>query len=34
MSKDVLQAAEELARQAQALEGHVSEFIGNMQASA
>ena len=33
MSKDVLQAAAELSRQAQALEGHVSEFIGSLKAS-
>jgi hypothetical protein len=29
MSKDVLGAAEELSFQAQALEGHVSEFLKN-----
>jgi methyl-accepting chemotaxis protein len=34
MSKDVLEAAGELANQARALEGHVTEFLGNLKSSA
>ncbi|NIA71221.1 PAS domain-containing protein [Pelagibius litoralis] len=34
MSKDVLEAAAELSSQAGALEGHVSEFLGTMNAKA